>query len=330
MVDVIENLSRFLDRGASLSQVGYYYLYYIPYIISLTLPVAMLLATLFSLSGFAQNNEIVAQLSAGISLYRILRPIFASALLISILAGFFNELIVPVANQRRLDIKRYEINKNTRPNQKSRSNLYRQDKEDRKLSIKYFNGKTKEARTVSIKTFRGSQLIERIDAARMNWKDSVWIAHKGTVRQFREGEEIISHFKDSTLSMLQIEPDYLFELQKKPEEMSYWELKKFITELQSIGGDAKKWIVDIDLKIAMPFANFIVVLLGAPLASRKKRGGVGLNFGISLMVSFIYFILIRTGQVMGHQGSLEPMLAAWLGNLVFIAIGLYVLLTVRK
>ena len=124
--------------------------------------------------------------------------------------------------------------------------------------------------------------------------------------------------------------DYLFELQKKPEEMSYWELKKFISDLQDIGGDAKKWIVDIDLKIAMPFANFIVVLLGAPLASRKKRGGAGVNFGISLMVSFIYFILFRTGQVLGHQGSLEPMLAAWLGNLVFITIGLYVLFTTRK
>jgi lipopolysaccharide export system permease protein len=103
-----------------------------------------------------------------------------------------------------------------------------------------------------------------------------------------------------------------------------------IGELQQIGGDARKWIVDLNLKIAMPFANFIVVLLGAPLASRKKRGGAGFNFGISLMISFIYFILIRTGQVLGHQGTLTPILAAWLGNLVFISIGLYTLLSVRK
>jgi lipopolysaccharide export system permease protein len=331
VVDIIENLSKFLDRGATLEQTAYYYLYYIPYIISLTLPVAVLLATLFSLSGFAQTNEIVAQLSSGVSLYRILSPIFFSAFLISIIAGFFNEIVVPYSNQQRLNIKRYEINKNKRPDQKTRSNLYRYDDQQKKISIRYYNGRSNEARTVSVKTFKGAQLIERIDAQKLQWKaDSVWEAKNGVVRLFTAGNERIYHFKDSILTNLNIKPEYLIELQKKPEEMSYWELKKYIGELQQIGGDARKWIVDLNLKIAMPFANFIVVLLGAPLASRKKRGGAGFNFGISLMISFIYFILIRTGQVLGHQGTLTPILAAWLGNLVFISIGLYTLLSVRK
>ena len=84
------------------------------------------------------------------------------------------------------------------------------------------------------------------------------------------------------------------------------------------------------LKISLPFASFIVVLIGAPLASRKRRGGMGFNFGVSLLVSFTYFIVIRTGQVLGHQGILEPLLAAWLGNLIFLSIGLFSLLAIRK
>ena len=94
VVDIIENLSRFLDKNATLGQVFRYYVYFIPYIISLTLPVAMLLSALFTMSTFAQYNEIVAQLSSGISLYRLLAPVLILAVLISILAAFFNEFIV--------------------------------------------------------------------------------------------------------------------------------------------------------------------------------------------------------------------------------------------
>ncbi|HID39258.1 MAG TPA: LPS export ABC transporter permease LptG [Calditrichaeota bacterium] len=330
VVDIIENLSKFLDRDATFNQVFMYYMYYVPYIISLTLPVAMLLAALFTASGLAQKNEITAQLSSGISLYRILIPLFIIALFISIGAGFFNETIVPEANQRRLDIKRYDIERKTRPKAKSRTNIFRQDQTQRKVSIKYYNGKSKKARRISIKRFKGSKLIERIDATTMEWKDDHWLLHNGKVRTFKNGKETVYVFKDSVLTDLTLQPDDLIELQKMPEEMGYAELSRFIAELQSIGADTRKWIVEQHLKIAMPFANFIVVLLGAPLAARRRRGGISINFGVSLLVTFIYFIIIRVGQVLGYQGTLNPVLGAWLGNLVFFTLGLYTLLSVRK
>ncbi len=330
VVDIIENLSKFLDRDATFNQVFMYYVYYVPYIISLTLPVAMLLSALFTASGMSQKNEITAQLSAGISLYRTLAPLFILAVFISIGAGFFNETVVPEANQRRLDLKRYDIEHKTRPNAKSRTNIFRQDQAERKISIKYYNGKSKTARRISIKRFNGSTLVERIDAAIMEWKDNHWLLQKGKIRFFKDDTERVVVFEDTVLADLNIQPDDLIELQKMPEEMGYAELSDFIAELKSIGADARKWIVERHLKVAMPFANFIVVLLGAPLAARRRRGGISLNFGVSLLVTFIYFIIIRVGQVLGHQGTLNPVLGAWLGNLVFLSIGLYTLLAVRK
>lgn len=330
IVDIIENISRFIDQKASFEQFALYYIYYIPYIISLTLPIAVLLSTLFSLSTMAQNNEIVAQLSSGVSLYRILLPLFLIAIIISVGAGFFNELVVPQANQNRLDIMRYDVQHKTRPSQKSRSDIYLQESKDRTINLKFFNGKENLGRNVSIKTYRNSIITERIDAERLLWQDSVWLLKKGNVRRFDGDMETFYLFQDSVLEDLRVEPQGLLLLQKKPEEMSYNELNNFITEQRAIGADIKKWLVERHLKLSMPFANFIVILLGAPLASRKRRGGVGFNFGISLLVSFTYFIIIRTGQVFGHQGTLEPMLAAWLGNLIFLAIGLYSLLAVRK
>ncbi len=330
VVDVIENISRFIDQHASVHQVVMYYVYYIPYIISLTLPVAMLLAALFSMTSLAQHNEIVAQLSAGISLYRILAPLFILAFLISIGAGIFNETIVPEANQRRWDIRRYDIEKRTRPRYKTRSNIFIQESNNRTISLKYFNGRSNEGRQVSIKTYDGSRLTERIDASRMLWKDGAWLLRQGRVRRFSENGETLTVFKDSLFTNLDVEPEELAIEQKKPEEMGYADLTRFINDLRAIGADPRKWVVEQQLKLSLPFANLIVILLGAPMASRKRRGGMGLNFGISLMISFIYFILIRVGQVLGHQGTLSPFLGAWFGNFVFLALGLYSLFTVRK
>lgn len=330
VVDMIENISRFIDNKASLEQFLMYYVYYIPYIINLTLPIAMLLSALFTLNVFAQHNEVVAELSSGISLYRILTPLFILAFFISIGAGFFNELIVPEANQQRFDILRYDVQKKARPSQKSRSNIYLQDSANRAVYVKFFNGKTKQGRNVSIKTYHGSVMTERLDAKIFIWKGDHWLLKKGHLRHFNNQQETMSTFNDTVLYQLRIKPADLILMQKKPEEMSYAELNKFITELRAIGADVRKWLVERHLKIAFPLANFIVVLLGAPLASRKRRGGIGLNFGISLLVTFVYFIIIRTGQVLGYRAFLPPVLAAWLGNLIFMTLGLISLLRVRK
>ena len=124
IINMIEKISTFIDNGATLKQFFLFYIYFIPYIISLTLPIAMLLAILFAVSNLAQNNEIIAQLSSGVSLYKILMPLFIAAMIISIIAGFFNEFVVPEANQARLDMESYEIKKNTRNKGKFRNKIY--------------------------------------------------------------------------------------------------------------------------------------------------------------------------------------------------------------
>lgn len=330
VINMIEQASNFIDNSATFGQIFLYYLYFIPYIISLTLPFSMLLAVLFAVSNMAQNNEIIAQLSSGISLYKTLSPLFVAAFLISIAAGAFNEFVVPESNERRYDLDRYEIKKNPRNTGQINNNINLQDTENRKMSVKYFNGKKNEAREVSLQTFEGPVIVERIDAKSMIWQDSLWHLKNARIRKFVNGIESTNTLTDTIISDSRIKPDNLINIQKKPEEMSFLELNDFIDELQAIGANPRKWYVERHLKIAIPFSNFIVILIGAPFASRKRRGGVGLSFGLSLVISFTFFIIIRFGQVLGHQGTLEPMLAAWLGNLIFTVIGIYTLLTVKK
>ena len=330
VIDLIENIDKFIDRSAALSLVLLYYFYYIPYIISLTLPVSMLLACLFSLGSMSQHNEIVAQKSAGVSMYRMFLPLFIVSFIISILTGFFNEMIVPEANQRRMDIYRYDIKNNPRNIASKRNNIYLQDESNRKVSISFFNGLKNEALGISVQYFTGPQLIRRIDAKKMIWKDQVWMMYEVTERTLQDSIDRLISYSEKKMPELKFKPENLLELQKQPEEMSYSELSVFITDMTKIGAVVRKWIVEQHLKISYPFANFIIILFGAPIAAQKRRSGTAVGIGISLLVCFVYFLFIRTGQVLGHQGTLPPILAAWIGNIVFGVAGIYTMIKARK
>ncbi len=330
VITMIEQLSRFIDYGATLRQFVLYYVYFIPSVISLTLPIAALLGVLFAVSNMATHNEVVAELSAGVSLYRILAPLFIASVVLSILSMIFNETVVPGANRARLDLERYEIRKNPRNQTRLNNNIYVQDLTNRKLAVKFFNSKTRKGTGISFLMYEGGRLSGRMDAKSMSWQDSSWHLQNVVVRRFSGEEEWVRSLRDTVIRDSRVLPKNLVDLQPKPEEMGYEELDAYIEELQALGANPRKWLVERELKISMPFAILIVTLIGAPFASRKRRGGTGLNFAISLLISFLFFIVIRIGQVFGHQGTLDPMLAAWLGNLIFLLLGLYILFTVQK
>jgi lipopolysaccharide export system permease protein len=330
VVDLIENIDKFIDRDAAAYQVLVYYGYFIPYIINLTLPVSMLLATLFSLGSMSQHNEIVAQKSSGISLYRIFRPLFILSFFISIGAGFFSEFVVPWTNQARLDLYRYDIQKHPKNKGSRRNDIYLQDRGDRKISIAFFDGSKNEGKKISLQYFDGRRLVRRIDAEKFNWVDQHWVLHNVSERIFTDSVLSVQKNIKTIQTDLTFKPASLLELQKQPEEMSYLELQNFVNEMTQIGAEVRKWIVELYLKISYPFANFVIVLFGAPIAARKRRSGTAVGIGISLLICFIYFLFIRMGQVMGHQGTLEPWLGAWLGNIIFGIGGVYTNITARQ
>jgi len=149
-------------------------------------------------------------------------------------------------------------------------------------------------------------------------------------RIFDSSGEIVRDYDTLAYTETRLHPDDLQDLEFKPEEMTYAELNRFVDKMLSIGADARKWLVDLYMKISYPFANFIIVLFGAPLASQKRRSGSALGFALALLISFIYFLFLRTGQVLGHKGELEPWLAAWIGNIVFGIGGIILMIRVRK
>lgn len=332
VVDLIENLDKFLSYEAKFTYVVLYYVYFIPYIILLTLPVNMLLSCLFSLGSMAQYNELIASLSAGVSLYRIVFPILVLAAFISAASGIVGETMVPESNRRRLNIFRYDIRKQPRMQIGTQRQLSLQDSDNRQVSIDYYDARKKRANKVNIVWREGNTITERWDVKYMIWDTSrsAWNLSGVIQRKFSEKGEEVSEKNTLLYENSRIYPEDLVDLEIKPEEMNYVELSRFVDKMQSLGADAKKWLVELYMKVSYPFANFIIVLFGAPLASRKRRSGPALGFALALLISFVYFLFVRSGQVLGRDGTLDPLWGAWIGNIVFGIGGIILMLRVRK
>jgi len=187
----------------------------------------------------------------------------------------------------------------------------------------------------SIQEFSDSSLIsiaQRWDGLQFRWDSTagVWSLGLGKQRIMTpQGEEVISFdsyiFRDLTFT-----PKDLVKKVERPEEMNYTELGEFIIRQQSSGNDAARWMVDYHNKVAFPFASVIVVLFGIPFSFGKRKGGIAVQVGISAAVVFIYMVFMKISNVFGYNGDLDPLLTAWLANIIFFTAGVVNILRVNK
>ncbi len=331
VIDAVGFMDKFIDQNVSFFIIAKYYLFYLPYIIILTLPVATLLASLFSVGQLARYNELTAMQSSGLSMYKILSPLFILGIIISLIAAYAGERFVPQTNQMKKEIYQTYVDRVKKKNTDlTTKDISLQIDSERWLLIGFFETNDSTAFKVSVQNYKQNKLVKRIDAARMTWENKGWRLLDGYIREFSEQQETAQPFNELELTDLYFKPNEIARVQKKAEEMSYWELKDFIKEVRRTGGNPDRLLVDLYLKFAFPFANFIIILFGAPLASRKTRSGTALSFGISLFICFLYFGFIKVGQSLGHNGTLPPLIAAWMGNIFFGIGAIYILVKSSK
>lgn len=331
IVDLIEHLDRFLDSKAPVSRTVVYYLYYVPYILTLTLPVNLLLSCLFSLGSMTKYNELVAAMSSGISLFRIVLPILILSFFISVTSGLATETVLPEMNKNRLDIYEHEIRNLPRDKYGMQSKLSLQDSGGRQVSIEQYNSRQQKATTVNIIWRKENRITERWDAKTMQWDSTrqTWIMQDIVQRKFDPDREEVARL-DTLRYRTRILPTDLVELDKKPEEMSYVELRDFVEQLHSLGANPRKWRVELNMKLAYPLTGFIIVLFGAPFASHKRRSGTTIGFAFALLISFVFFGVIQSGKALGYSGALQPWLAAWIANIIFFTGGLVMMVTAKR
>ncbi|HTX19421.1 MAG TPA: LPS export ABC transporter permease LptG [Bacteroidota bacterium] len=333
VIDLMEKLDDFLDRRADAMIIVQYYIAFTPEMIKLMTPVAILLSSLFTTGKMSNSNELTAMKSSGVSMYRFMAPMLILALIISVVSVYFNGWIVPYANRHKSFIEHTYLQRDFETT--ARANIYVQDGPRRIVYLSYFDKASNSGGRASIQEFSDTNLISisrRADAREIHW-DSLtgkWTMIGATVREFAPGRESMRYLDRLTIDTLHFVPSDIIKKEEKPDEMNYFELEKFIERQRRTGNEIARWQVDFYSKVSFPFASFIVVLFGVPFSFGKRRGGLAVQFGISVAVCFIYLIFMKTSQVFGYNGDLQPLLTAWLANLLFLAGGIANIIRVQK
>ena len=330
VVDVFEKLDSFLDNKVPLPVVMHFYLVSIPGIVTMVLPMSMLLSCLLALGQIGRHNELISMQAAGIGVTRVLLPLYLFAFFVSAAVFTVNETVMPGMNALRNKIYRGDIKKENLEGASVRTNLAYMGRDGRTFLIRSYNIPEKTMREVVIQEIRSHTLNGRIDAESATWEKGRWVFRQGFVRRFdREGEHA-AHFNELVIPGLKESPESFAKAEEDPKALSYWELERYIQRLKQSGSRVQKYLVELYLKISFPLTNFVVVLIGTALAIRVRRGGLAISFGLAVFISFVYYAIIRTGQALGHSGTLPPLVGAWLGNLVFGVLGLELLRRARR
>jgi lipopolysaccharide export system permease protein len=278
--------------------------------------------------------------SAGISIYRYLLPILIFGVVVTGFSIYFNGWVVPNTNRLKFEIERNYLGKNqiisTIPN------IFIQDKKNRFININLYNKNTQICNFVSIQEFNKdtlNKLDKRFDANQMIW-DSVkkdWKLIDLVYRKFSSLDtEKLTYYNQVYISQIpeigkiNVDPDLILKKQLTPEELNLSEFGEFIDNLEKSGQDTARAKVDFYSIISFPFASLVTIIFGVSVSSNKRKGGVAMQFGISILVSFIYLGFVKISQIFGYNGDVPAILTAWLANILFFTISILNFLRINR
>lgn len=323
IIDFFERLRLFLSNNASINQMFSFIFYEIPMIVSLTLPVAVMIATLITLSTFSKNSEITAMKANGISLYRIAFPIFLSSVVISLFLFFFSEWITPMTNQKADHIKHVEINKEEDRGSFKQEQIWYHGKNSI-YNFNLYDSKTRMLQGISLYYMNGDfQPRLQIIAEKAFWQGKHWVGNN--VQVITLSQEGLPSIQKKSLTILPIQeiPADFEAVQIPPNMMGFFELRNYINKLAAEGNDVTPLLADMHAKIAFTFVTLILTVIGVIFSVHAERsGGVARSIGLGIIIGFSYWIVHAFSVSLGRSGILHPILSAWAANAIFLVVGL--------
>lgn len=323
--DFAEKIDNFMEKSAPWQAVVFdYYLNFIPYFATLFAPLFVFIAVIFFTSRMAVNTEIIAILNSGMSFRRMMWPYFISASVIALFMFYLTNFIIPHSNLVRMDFEdKYYRSVARRINV---DNIHRQAYKDiyvymESYSPLYFRGRNFTVEKIDEK----GRLVSKLSAPTVSWDTATnkWTAFNYTLREIHGNTEtMISGTRiDTTLT---IKPTDFSRDPGFVGTMTYGELTDYIDLLRLQGSDELKvFLIELHRRFASPFAVFILTLIGVSLSSKKMRGGIGMNIGIGLALSFSYILFLQFASQFCLKGNLNPMLAMWIPNILYVIIALF-------
>lgn len=321
--DFNERIDKFTQSHVPMEKVIFdYYLNFIPYFSNLFSPLFVFIAVIFFTSKLADNSEIIAMKAAGMSFKRLLRPYMVSAAIIAVTTFVLGAYVIPKGNIARVNFENAYIKKKKAT---SVDNLQMQVDTGVVAYITHFDNKTKSGYGFSLDKFVDKKLVSHLTAQTIQYDTLSDRRYSWTLRMYRirtqvgMREKIESGNKLDTIIMM--EPSDFLYTNKQQETMTLPQLDEFIDK-QTLRGAAgvSTFEVEYHKRYAMPFAAFILTIIGVSLSCEKRKGGMGASIGVGLALSFSYILFQTISSTFATNAGWPPMLSVWLPNIVFAII----------
>lgn len=323
MFDVNEKLDNFMKAPLSAT-IFDYYLNFLPYMANQFSPLFTFIAVIFFTSKLADNSEIIAILSSGVSFRRLLIPYMVSAAFIAAFTFVLDAYVIPPANVKRINYQnQYVKNKGVDYG----VNIQLQVAPGEIAYMSRFDNRMKSAYNFSLERFEDKVLKSRLTATSAVYDTLYrWTVRNYMIRDFNGmKEEITTGSRLDTI--IPIEPRDFLIAQNDHEKMTTPELKEYIERQKARGvANIKSFEIEYERRFAMTAAAFILTLIGMSLSSRKVKGGMGINIGIGLVLSFSYILFSTVTSTFAISGYTSPRVAMWIPNMIYLIIGIYLYL----
>lgn len=272
----------------------------------------------------AYNSEIIAILASGVSYKRLMRPYMVASGVIALMSWILGNFVIPSATEARVNFRnRYIDNEFVNVDK----NIHRQLEPGMYVYMQSYNNKYDVGYKFSIDKFDGKKLVKKLMAESIKWDrdKKKWTIQNYYLRDMSGPQEVVTTglVKDTTLRML---PSDFGQQNCKEETMGYFQINNYIADLKLRGVDnVARYEQEKYRRTAGPISTFILSVIGVSLASRRMRGGLGVQLGIGLLLSFSYIMFMQVSTIFAVKVGFNPLLAVWLPNFIYagIAIGLY-------
>ena len=330
LVDLSEKIDKLNEFDVPLNEIVDYYLNFVWYFGNTLYPIFVFLAVIWFTSKIANDSEIIAILSSGISFNRYLKPFMISSLIIAVFALFSGMFIVPEKNKNYNEFQYKYLKKNKKSRETSK--IYKQVNENDFIYVSSYNPTRQLAYDFSYENFENNSLKYKITARNIRWveEDSIYRMTDYFKRSFLGNKQFIEkkRLKDTIFSF---RIDELSTLNYMAETQNFFELNKFINqEIKSGSPLINNHLLVRHKRWSIPFSTFVLTLLAVSVSSFKRREGMGINLAFGIITAFTFVFFDKFFAVMVNKSNLSPILGAWIPNFVFLILAIYFLKNAKK
>lgn len=322
--DFNEKMDKLMEHEAPWNKIIVeYYMNFIPYFSNLFSPLFVFIAVIFFTSKLAENSEIIAMFSTGMSFKRMMRPYMISAAIIAMITFTLSSYIIPRGSVTRLNFEDRYI----KPKKKNTAQNVQLEVADGVIAyINSYNDALKTGNRFSLDKFVDKKLVSHLTARRITYDTTTvnkWTIHDYMIRELDGLKETITK-GDRIDSIINMDPSDFLIMKNQQEMLTSPQLSEYIDKQKRRGfANIKEFEIEYHKRIAMSFASFILTIIGVSLSSRKTKGGMGLHLGIGLGLSFSYILFQTVTSTFAVNGNVPPFIAVWIPNILYAGIAFF-------